>query len=84
MKYLKASNPAELAEYLVSNNIENGSAFKWWVKDVLFKRDQIISKFKSKYWITTHKFDIQVPKTFEEAYKIDYQTGTNFWTKAIK
>jgi hypothetical protein len=31
-----------------------------------------------------HKFGIELPKTVEEALRIDEQTGTNFWRKAIK
>ena len=44
----------------------------------------MISKVKAKYWITTHKFGIQVLKTVDEAYKIYQQTGTTFWKKAIE
>ena len=43
LKYLKASNPVELSEYAVVNNIEDKPAIKWWVKDFLCKKDQIIS-----------------------------------------
>ena len=71
LKDLKASNPVELAEYAVANNIEEEPAFKWWVKDTLRKRDRIISKVKAKYWRTTHKFGIEVPKSVDEAYAID-------------
>ena len=39
---------------------------------------QIISNVKAKYWRKAHTFGIQVPKTFDEAYKIDQQTGANF------
>ena len=67
LKYIKASNPVEISECEVANNIEYETGFKCWVKDVLRKRDQIISKFKSKYCRTTHIFGIQVPKTVEEA-----------------
>ena len=70
MKYIKASNPVELSEYVVANNIEYEPVFKWWVKDVFRKQDQIISKFKAKYWRTTHKFVIHVPKTVDEALKL--------------
>ena len=35
LKELKASNPAELAEYVVANRIQDEPAFSWWVKDVL-------------------------------------------------
>ena len=67
MKDIKPSNPVELAEYSVANNIEDEPAFKWWVNDVLRKLYRMISKVKAKYWITTHKFGIQVPKTIDEA-----------------
>ena len=50
LKDLKASNPVELAEYSVANNTEDEPDLKWWLKDVPHKRDQIISKIKSKYW----------------------------------
>ena len=59
MKDLKDSNPVELVEYAVANNIFYEPAFKWWVKDVLRKQDQIFSKVKAKYWMTKNKFGIQ-------------------------
>jgi ribosomal protein L31E len=80
---LKSSNPVELAEYAVANEIQEEPAFKWWVRDVLRMKERIISKVKSKYLRTTHKFGIQIPKSVREAYEIDRQTGTDFWTKAI-
>ena len=84
LNYIKASNPVELAEYSVEKNIEDGPFFKWWVKDVIRKQYQIISKVKAKYWITTHKFGIQVHKAFDKAYNIYWQTGTNFWKNELK
>ena len=47
------------------------------------KRNRIISKVKSRYWKTTHKFGIRLPKTTEEALQIDKIVGTGFWRKAI-
>ena len=81
---LKESYPVQLAEYAVANGIDHEPAFNWWVKKTLRRRDRIISKVKSKYWRTTHKFGIRIPKTVAEAYEIDRITGTNFWTKAIE
>lgn len=83
LKDLKHSNPVELAEYAVANNIDDEPAFKWWVHETLRKRDRIIMKVKAKYWRTTHKFGIEVPKSVDEAYEIDRKTGTDHWTKAI-
>ena len=37
LKDLEASNPVELAEYAIANEIEEEPAFKWWVKDTLRK-----------------------------------------------
>ena len=83
LKDLKLSNPVELAEYAVANEIADEPVFKWWVHETLKKRDRIISKIKAKYWRTTHKFGIEVPKTVDEAYAIDHKTNTQFWTNAI-
>ena len=74
----------QLAEYAIANSIAHEPAFKWWVHKVLKRKERIINKVKSKYWRTTHKFGIEVPKSVEEAYEIDRSTGTNHWTKAIE
>ena len=84
LKDIKASNPVELSNYVVSNNIEYEPSFKWWVKDVLLKRYQIILKVKAAYWRATHNFGIQVPKTVCESYKIYQKKGTTFWKKSIE
>jgi hypothetical protein len=81
---LTDSNPIELAEYAVANRIQEEPAFKWWVADVLRKRNQIISKITSRYWKTTHKFGVRLPHSVNEALRIDEATGTDFWLKAVK
>jgi hypothetical protein len=81
---LKASNPIELAKYAVGNQLVYEPAFRWWVKDALRSRNRIISKVKSRYWKTTHKFGIEVPKDVTQALAIDSKTGTDFWRKAIE
>jgi hypothetical protein len=35
LKDLKESNPLQVAEYVVANDIENEPAFAWWVKEAL-------------------------------------------------
>ena len=67
LKDLKTANPLELAEYAVANNIDDKPAFNWWVRDAIKWCDRIISKVEAKYWQTTHKFGIRIPKTVEEA-----------------
>ena len=60
-------------------------AFAWWVRKALCKWDQIIKKVKARLlWAKTHKFGIELLKTVAEALKIDEQTGTGFWRRAIE
>jgi hypothetical protein len=81
---LKESNPVQVAEYAVANKLAEEPAFIWWIKDVLRRRDRIISKVKARYWKRTHKFGIRVPKSVKEALEIDAEMGTDFWKRAIE
>ena len=78
-KYLKASNPLELAKYTAGNLLDVDP-----VRDVLRRRNRIIAKVKAKYWRTTHKFGIQVPKSGDEALAIDKENGNTLWYTAIQ
>jgi hypothetical protein len=82
VKDLKDAYPIQIAEYAVANKIANEPAFNWWVHTVLRKRNRIVAKVK-RYWRTTHKFGIRVPKTVEEALAINKETGNVFWRKAV-
>ncbi|KAI2500467.1 Reverse transcriptase (RNA-dependent DNA polymerase) [Fragilaria crotonensis] len=82
LKDIKDSYPVQIAEYAVTNNIAHEPAFNWWVPTVLRKRHRIVAKVK-RYWRTTHKFGIRLPKTVEEALAIDDESGTDFWRKAL-
>ena len=63
LKDLKQSNPVELGEYAMKNEISDGTEFRLWVKYTLRRKDIIINKVNYKYWLTTHTFGIRVPKT---------------------
>ena len=78
LKYLKESSPIEVVEYAIANRIVEEPAFKWWLSHTVRKRNRIISKVKSRYWKTTHKFGIRFPKTTDEALQIYKITGTDF------
>jgi hypothetical protein len=82
-KELKQSNPVELAEYIVANELQNEPVFAWWVPYVLKKRDTIIKKVKSRYWLKTHKFGIRIPKSVEEAIELDKENGDTLWWDSI-
>jgi len=84
LKDLKESNPVEVAEYSVANKIDEEPAFRWWVRKVLRRKRRIISKVKSRYWRTTHKFGIRLPHSVKEAYEIDDANGNTFWRDAIQ
>ena len=83
LKDLKASNPVEVAEYAVANRLVDEPAFEWWVPHTMQKRNRIISKVKSRYWRTTHKFGIRLPHSVEEALRIDAETKTDYWRRAL-
>ena len=50
---------------------------------MLKKRIQIIAKVKSKYWIRTHKFCIQITKDVKQAKLFDEENGDKLWWDAI-
>ena len=83
MKDVKEASPIELAEYAIANQISNEPAFAWWVPYVMKKRDRIIAEVKTKYWRTTHKYGVRLPKTAEEALRFDAEDGTTFWRDAM-
>ena len=84
LKDLKVSNPVELAEYAIANGLSEEPAFKWWVNHTIKKRDIIISKVKSKYWRTTHKFGIRIPKDVNEAIQLDDENKNIRWYNSIQ
>ena len=84
LKDIKNSYPVKLAEYAISNGIDDEPAFLWWVKYTMKKRTAILSKLKSKYWQRTHKYGIRIPKTVEEAINIDRENWNDLRRKAIE
>jgi len=84
LRDVKDSNPLKLAQYAIANGIQEEPAFKWWVLEIMQKKRCIINKIKMKYWKTTHKFGIKIPKLVEHSLQIDYEAGTDYWQKAIK
>jgi hypothetical protein len=81
---LTESNPDEVADYSVANNMNTEPAFKWWVQHTLKRRERIILKMKTRYMRTEQKFGIVIPKSVKEALAIDKETNTTYWADAIK
>jgi hypothetical protein len=76
---LKESNPFEVAEYAATKNLYDEPDFAWWVPHVLKKRNRIIAAMTKRYHKRTHKFGIQVLKTWDEAVKLDEENGNTLW-----
>ena len=72
---VKRSNPVDLAKYVESNSLSKEPAFRWWVKQVLKRRDKIIGKFITKRGKNKNKFEIKVPATVEEPRMFDTENG---------
>jgi hypothetical protein len=68
---LKESNPVEVAEYAVGKNLEDAPDFVWWVPHVLKKRSRIIDAVTKSYHKQTHKFGIEVPKSWDDCITFD-------------
>ena len=83
LKDLKESYPVWVAKYSVGTRISMEPAFAWWVPYMLKKRNRIVAKVKSKYWIRTHKFGVRIPKSVQEAKELDHQNGNSLWWEAI-
>ena len=83
LKDVKESYPVQVAEFAISNCIAEEPAFAWWVPFMMKKRNRILAKVKSKYWLRSHKFGIRIPKTVEEVKKVDDQNGNTLWSDAI-
>ena len=72
-----------MAEYVVSSRISEEPACAWWAPAVLKKHNRFIAKIKSKYWLKTHKFGIEIPKSVLQAQQIDAKNGNTLWWDAI-
>lgn len=83
LKDTKDSYTVELAEYSVENKLSHLPAFAWWEPHSLRKRDRIVSKIKSKYWVRTHKYGIRIPKSVQEDIKIDKENDNNLCWDAL-
>ena len=86
LKDLKNSYRVQVADYAVLNNLtQEEPAFHWCVPlFVLKKREWILKKIKSKYWSTSHKYGLELPKSVAHELDIDKRTGTDFWKTAFE
>ena len=74
----------ETAKYAIANKILEEPAFAWWTKQTLKTHNCVISKIKSRYWLQTHKYGIEIPKNWQQAVALDQKNGNTLWQDAIK
>jgi len=67
---IKDAYPVQVAEYVLAKGIAHEPAFNWWVHKVMERKERLIKRVKSKYWRTTHKHGIEIPKSVEEIMKL--------------
>ena len=84
LKEMKESHPVEVAEFARARGIEDQPAFKWWVPYTLRKRDVILAAVKTRVRKATHKYGVEMPRTIQEAYKIDERNDNHLWRGAIQ
>jgi hypothetical protein len=83
LKDLKESFPIQVAEFEISQGLQDEAAFAWWVKDTLAKKNRMVKAMKSRYVRKTHKYGVRLPKSIQEAYELDKESGTDHWHCAI-
>ena len=76
----------QTAIYAATNDIDTEPSFNYWVPHTSKKRVSIISlvkKQQNRYLKKTHKFGIEMPKTFKEASELDAKNGDTKWIDTI-
>ena len=67
----------------MASKISMDPPFAWWVPNALKKRNIIIAKVKSKYWLNTHKFGIKVPNNMKQEIEFDCENGNTLWWDVV-
>ena len=82
LKDLKESDP-EVSEYVTDRDIQDESAFTWWVPYTLRKRDRIIATVKSRVRKSSHKYGIEISTSIDHAKEIDGRNKNTLWQDAL-
>jgi hypothetical protein len=81
---LKEINPVEVAEYAATKSFLNTPAFIWWAPHVLQKRTRSIADVTKRYHKRTHKFGIEVPKSWDDCVKLDKEKENTLCHDAVR
>jgi hypothetical protein len=80
---LKESNPVEVDEYADAKSLLNSPDFVWWVPHVLQKRTRIIAAVTKRCHKRTHKFGIEVPKSWDDCVRLNKENDNTLWQDAV-
>ena len=83
MKNLKESDQVELTEHAVANQLVEGPAFKWWVLLIFKKKDRTLQKTEPGCHRIIQEVEIETPRTFKMALRVDSETGIAIWKNAL-
>lgn len=98
LRSLQVSHPTELAEYLVMCNLEDDPALAHWVKEIRKIQAQVLANVRRRVAATRkkakkkkkfvpgerEKFGVIIPRTVEEALRLDAENGNHLWQQAIE
>jgi hypothetical protein len=84
MADLKESNPVEVDEYADTKSLLDTPVFFWWAPHVLKKRTIIIAAVAKSYHKRTHKFGIEVPKSWHECVRLYKENDNTLWQDAAR
>ena len=70
-------------EEFPTRNIDQESAFYWWVPYTLRRRDRIIDSVNTRLQKTSHKYGVEIPQSVSQAYDIDERNWNTHWRDAI-
>ena len=81
---LKESNPIEVAEFAVAHGLQDQPAFIWWVPYTLKRRNRIIAAVNKRSLKRTHKFGIELPRSYDDCVRLDRQNDNTLWQDAVR
>ena len=79
LKDIKNSYPVHMYKYPLQLHLAGNPVFSWCIRHVLTKRNRIIGNMRSKYWVLTHKFGVNIQKSLQEEKAFDEYNGNTLW-----
>jgi hypothetical protein len=81
---LKESSPIEVAEYAATKILIDNPGFIWCPPRVLKKCTRIIADVTKRYHKRTHKFGIEVPKSWDDCMRLDKENDNTLWQDTVR